>query len=188
MQKIPFFIKMDGVVGQLVDSYGQSANRPVTITRGMQAELVIQLLDGEGEPYELGEYAAWDFVLAHDWDTTTPPQLRVSEGIVADGNSIAIPLENINTVELIAQLGKNESVTLGAELCGFSAGMSTPDFVCQFSLTVRNRRSDAGTGSPEPVGDGSYSAAQVDALLAELRGQIEDLQATLDGLAQPNDP
>lgn len=184
MQKIQIHLRLDGVIGQPVDSYGQSARGLASITRGMQAELELRLLDTDGEDYVLPEYAAWDFVLAHDWDTATPPQLRVSEGITTDGNVVSIPLENINTLELIAQLGKNESVTLGAELCGFSAGVPTPDFVCQFSLVVRNRRSDAGTGSPEPVGDGSYSAAQVDALLAELRSQIEDLQATLAGMTQ----
>ena len=44
-----------------------------------------------------------------------------------------------------------------------------------FDISIRNHRADAGTGTPEPVGDGTYSAAQIRALFAaHLAVQLSD--------------
>jgi len=172
MQKINISLRiLDGVNASVVDEYNQLQNWTASIVRGMNAELVLKLFSSTTQDSAMAQadldYASWDFVMADDWGTATDPQIRVSSGITVDEDGlIHIPLTDTNTEELIAALGTSESVTLGCELCGFSAGETPPAFVLQWNISVRNRRSVAGTGTPTTVPDGSYNAAQVDALLA----------------------
>ena len=178
MQVITMYLRASSVKGTLVDEWNQVVTALPALTRGLRAELVLKLVDSNGEalqPEELENYATWDFAIANDWDTTTTPQLRVTEGITVDGNSVHVPLTETNTEELIAALGKSESATFGCELAGFEVGETTPGFLLQFDILIRNRRADAGTGTPVPVGDGTYSAAQVRALLAaKMAVQLSD--------------
>ena len=167
MQTITMYLRAASVKGTLVDEWNQQVSSLPALTRGMRAELVLKLVDTNGEPLEgLGAYGAWDFAVANDWDTTTTPQLRVTEGITVEKNAVHVPLTETNTAELIAALGTNESATFGCELAGFEPGETTPGFLLQFDISIRNRRADAGTGRPSPVSDASYTAAQVDALFA----------------------
>ena len=167
MQTITMYLRAASVRGTLVDEWNQQLTSLPALTRGMRAELVLKLVDSNGDPLAgLDAYCAWDFAVADDWDTSTTPQLRVTEGIAVEGNAVRVPLTETNTQELIAALGTNESATFGCELAGFEAGEATPGFLLQFDISIRNRRADAGTGTPEPVSDGSYSAAQVRALFA----------------------
>ena len=169
MQTITMYLRATSVKATLVDEWNQTVSTLPALTRGLRAELVLKLLDANGGriPAERLAYAAWDFAVANDWDTATVPQLRVTEGIEVDlGGDIRIPLTETNTAELVTALGKTEQSTFGCELAGFTAGETNPEFLIQFDIVVRNRRADAGTGRPEPVGDGSYTAAQVRALLA----------------------
>jgi len=175
MQDIIIYLRADDVAAVVVDQHNQKVANP-TITRGLRPRLCLRLLHGSGSPFDVSEldYAAFDFVLADDWDTTSDPQIRVQEDIevveVEDGGvtyaEIRIPLVDTNTDELIAALGTDPSVTLGAELVCIPAGESEPGAIWQFLMDVRNRRGTAGTGTPEPVGDGTYSSSQVDALIA----------------------
>jgi len=174
------YLRVDGVVGTVVDSYAQRSYATPTIARGLAARLSLRPLHVDGSPFALSEldYAAWDFVVAHDWITTTPPQIRIQTDIevveVEEGEvtyaEIQIPLTNTNTEELIAVLGSTEGSTLGAELAGIPEGDSIPGILIQFDLGVRNRRGTAATGTPTPVGDGTYSSSQVDALLVVKAG------------------
>lgn len=166
MQTITMYLRADSVNAKFGDSFNQPISSLPAITRGMRVNLVLKLLDGDGNPMTVSGYASWDFVLAHDFLSTTPPQLRVTEGIKAVGNAISIPLTETNTEELIAILGNQASMTIGAELAGFEVGETTPGFLLQFDIQVRNRRGDAGTGAPVPFADGNYSAPQIDALFA----------------------
>ena len=167
MQTITMYLRAASVKGTLVDEWNQQVSSLPALTRGMRAELVLKLVDSNGTPLEgLDAYASWDFAVANDWDTTTTPQLRVTEGITVEGNAVRVPLTETNTEELIAALGTNESATFGCELAGFETGETTPGFLLQFDISIRNRRADAGTGRPAPVSDGSYTAAQIRALFA----------------------
>jgi hypothetical protein len=169
-------LRVNGVIGTIVDAYGQRTAAAPTIARGLAAQMCLRLLHSDGTPFALTEldYAAWDFVVAHDWIAATPPQIRIQEGVtvaeIEEGGityaEIRIPLTNTNTEELIAILGNASGCTLGAELAGMPEGDSTPGLLIQFNLDVRNRRGTAATGTPVPVGDGNYSSSQVDALLA----------------------
>ena len=177
MQKVTMYLRATSVKATLVDEWNQPVSVLPALTRGLRAELVLKLLDENGEPFgtERLDYAWWDFAVADDWDTATVPQLRVSEGITMRDGDIHIPLTETNTEELVAALGKNEQATFGCELAGFTAGETNPEFLIQFDIIVRNRRADAGTGQPTPVGDGYYTAAQVRALLAaKMEVQLSD--------------
>ena len=181
MQIITMYLRATSVKATLVDEWNQTVSVLPALTRGLRAELVLKLLDENGAPVtaESLDYASWDFAIANDWDTGTTPQLRVTEGITVSENEVHIPLTETNTEELIAALGKNEQAQFGCELAGFTTGETNPEFLIQFDIIVRNRRADAGTGRPEPVGDGSYSAAQIRALFAARM----DVQLSDDGEA-----
>ena len=176
MQTITMYLRAASVKGTLVDEWNQQVSSLPALTRGMRAELVLKLVDSNGSPLDgLDAYASWDFAVANDWDTATTPQLRVTEGITVEGNAVRVPLTETNTEELIAALGTNESATFGCELAGFETGETTPGFLLQFDISIRNRRADAGTGRPAPVSDGSYTAAQIRALFAaKMAVQLSD--------------
>ena len=168
MQIITMYLRAASVKGTLVDEWNQTVSSLPALTRGLRAELVLKLVDANGtalDPAAL-DYATWDFAIANDWDTATKPQIRVKDGITVTANEVHIPLTETNTEELIAALGKNEAANFGCELAGFEVGETTPGFLLQFDIAIRNRRADAGTGTPVPVDDGTYSAAQIRALFA----------------------
>ena len=176
MQTITMYLRAASVKGTLVDEWNQAVSSLPALTRGLRAELVLKLVDSNGEALDgLGAYVSWDFAVADDWDTATKPQLRVTDGITVSGNEVHIPLTETNTEELIAALGNSESATFGCELAGFEEGETTPGFLLQFDISIRNRRCDAGTGTPAPVSDGTYSAAQIRALFAaKMAVQLSD--------------
>ena len=83
MQNVTMYLRATSVKATLVDEWNQPVSTLPALTRGLRAELVLKLLDENGERFapERLDYAAWDFAVANDWDTETTPQLRVSEGI-----------------------------------------------------------------------------------------------------------
>ena len=176
MQTITMYLRAASVKGTLVDEWNQAVSSLPALTRGLRAELVLKLVDSNGKALDgLDAYVSWDFAVADDWDTATKPQLRVTDGITVSGNEVHIPLTETNTEELIAALGNSESATFGCELAGFEEGETTPGFLLQFDISIRNRRCDAGTGTPAPVSDGTYSAAQIRALFAaKMAVQLSD--------------
>ena len=177
MQTITMYLRASSVKAAHVDEWNQAVSVLPALTRGLRAELILKLLDENGEALSADrlDYASWDFAISNDWDTETTPQLRVTDGITVTGNEVHIPLTETNTEELVAALGKNEQATFGCELAGFTAGETSPEFLIQFDIVIRNRRADAGAGRPAPVGDGSYTAAQVRALFAaRMEVQLSD--------------
>ena len=172
LQQIILYVKADSTVGEIVDEYGQSTSVSKAITRGVEALLCLRVLrDGDAYPFEqLSAFVSWDCLLDNDWNTATTPKLRadnenitVVSGVLNAGtdeekaySEIRIPLLETDTVELGEAISGKDDVTLGLELCGFVAGRIKPAFVLQFDLPVRNRRGNAGMGSPTPVGEGNY--------------------------------
>ena len=140
MQIITMYLRATSVKATLVDEWNQTVSALPALTRGLRAELVLKLLDENGEavkPERLA-YASWDFAVANDWDAATKPQLRVTEGITVTANEVHIPLTETNTEELIAALGKSEQAQFGCELAGFTTGETNPEFLIQFDIIVRN--------------------------------------------------
>ena len=176
MQDIIVYLRAGDVVATVVDEYNQAAKEFPTITRGVRAQLCLRILSADGTPFpmETLDYDSWDFVLAHDWLSSTPVQIRMQTDIsvvsVVVGektySQINIPLVETNTVELVAVLASSPSIKLGAELAGFETGHIDPGFLIQFDMNIRNRRGTAGTDVPTPVVNGTYTIAQIDTLLA----------------------
>ncbi|MDD5697866.1 MAG: hypothetical protein PHH77_04550 [Victivallaceae bacterium] len=172
LQQIILYVKADSTVGEIVDEYGQSTSVTKAITRGVEALLCLRVLrDSDAYPFEqLSSFVSWDCLLDNDWNTATVPKLRadnenitVISGVLNAGTDdekayteIRIPLLETDTVELGEAISGKDDIPLGVELCGFAAGRTKPAFVLQFDLPVRNRRGNAGMGSPTPVGDGNY--------------------------------
>ena len=172
LQQIILYVKADSTVGEIVDEYGQSTSVSKAITRGVEALLCLRVLrDGNAYPFEqLSSFVSWDCLLDNDWNIATVPKLRadnenisVVSGILNPGTDeekayteIRIPLLETDTVELNEAISGKDDITLGVELCGFAAGRTKPAFVLQFDLPIRNRRGNAGMGSPTPVGEGNY--------------------------------
>lgn len=176
MQTITIYLRADSVNARVVDSFNQILSTPPAITRGMRSYLVLKLLDGEGAPLTgLNGFSSWDFVIANDWITSTPPQIR-SRNVSVSNNEIRILLDQTNTEELIGTLGNQPYMNLGAELAGFEKDETTPGFLIQFDMQMRNRRGEAGSGTPTPVTDGSYSAGQINALIAGVSGAEKNVQ------------
>ena len=200
MQDIIIYLRAGDVLATLVDIYNQKIKTTPSITRGSQANLCLRILNSDATPWAAADldFASWDFVMASDWLSTTDPQIRVQSGItVAEVivneitySEICIPLTETNTAELITALGNNEKITLGAELAGFAVGESEPALLIQFNINVRNRRGTAGTGTPEPVGDGTYSSSQTDALLSAKADKVGsadiEITAATKGLILPD--
>jgi hypothetical protein len=184
-QDIIIYLLSNGVSATVVDVYKQEAT--AKITRGMSFNLLLRIIDENGVPIPksvLDAIATWEFVLANDWDTDTPVQLRstgafetseVEVSVALDPLSTAetttysqltVPLTETNTEELVAALGTSPSVVLGAELAGFASGDTEPSFLRQFYMTVNNRRSDTGVVDPTPIPDNVYNTAEINALFA----------------------
>jgi len=179
MQKIDVYLKANGSVCGITDSTNNSVEDAPTITRGMQATVVLHFYDMDGNAFtDLENYSSWEFYLADDWDTSTDPMIGIASGITAVGNEVTIPMPTTNTAELIAALGTQEKVTLGAELVGYVAGNEVPQIIEQFVFVIRNRRSDSGTTTPTVLDSIYLTAAGVEALIAA----GFDLQFSEDGV------
>jgi len=165
MQTINMYMRANDTVAVLVDEFNTPLRSAPSIVRGMQIELVLHLLDDNGEPMTVDNIVGWEFVLAHDFDTTTDPQILVNSGITMTDNVVRIPILDTNTENLVTFLGSAETKSIGAELVGFASGETTPCFVLQFSINIRNRRSSAGCGTVTELPDNYYTKAQTDTLV-----------------------
>lgn len=195
MQEILQRLRVDSVKTALIDDLDQplSTTKLGAFVRGMQCNLVLELVDSEYQPLSNLNYDSFDFVLAHDWDTTTVVQLHVDSGITAVDNRIYIPLLNTETPELVALLEGKEEITLGAELAGFAGDDDTPSFLIQFDLKARNRR---GTTKPPvtpvitypfAVSGGSIALSSSDFssgtyLIATFKANPEAIAITVDNI------
>lgn len=169
------YLRAGDVAATVVDENNKAAKGFPTITRGVRSNMHLRVLDADGTPFSVEslDYDSWDFVLAHDWNTATPVQIRMQTDItvtsVTEGektySQINIPLTETNTVELVAVIANSQSTKLGAELAGFETGHVDPGFLVQFDMNVRNRRGTAGTDAPTPVVNGTYTIAQINDLL-----------------------
>ena len=171
MQNIIYRLRVDSVVTQQVDQANQAIEQTPSIVKGMQCNLVLQLVDQQLNDLEnLERYTAWDFVLADDWLTATAPLLHISDGISAIGNQITIPLIDTDNELITEKLGNKEEITLGGQLAGFQENEETASFLIQFDLKIRNRR---GTTKPQTA---VYSLG--------VNNQVYNLNGTAD--ASPN--
>ena len=187
MQTQTIYVRAGSVLATWVDSANQtsSASFP-TLARGQKAELVIGFFKDENADSimtqaEVQQYVAWDFAYDSDYSTATTPKIRTTEGFFVDeGGYLHIPIDT-GTEELRTAIGTSESITLSAELDGYLAGEpDAPALIIQWNgQPFRNRIIEGGTGTPVPVDDGTYTKAQVNALVS---GEIV-YQFSADGVA-----
>ena len=102
MQTITMYLRAASVKGTLVDEWNQQLSSLPALTRGLRAELILKLVDANGEPLpdEALAYPSWDFAVADDWDTTTAPQLE---------EELKTGLEGVT--DLVIDLGKLEYIS-----------------------------------------------------------------------------
>lgn len=187
MQTQTIYVRAGSVLATWVDSANQtsSASFP-TLARGQKAELVIGFFKDENADSimtqaEVQQYVAWDFACDSDYSTATTPKIRTTDGFYVDADGfLHIPIDT-GTEELRTAIGTSESITLSAELDGYLAGEpDAPALIIQWNgQPFRNRIIDGGTGTPVPVDDGTYTKAQVNALVS---GEIV-YQFSADGVA-----
>ena len=174
MQTQTIYVRAGSVLATWVDSANQtsSASFP-TLARGQRAELVIGFFANENADSimtqaEVQQYVAWDFACDSDYSTATTPKIRTTEGFFVDADGfLHIPIDT-GTEELRTAIGTSESITLSAELDGYLAGEpDSPALIIQWNgQPFRNRIIEGGTGTPVPVDDGTYTKAQVNALVS----------------------
>ena len=187
MQTQTIYVRAGSVLATWVDSANQtsSASFP-TLARGQKAELVIGFFaNADAETImtqaEVQQYVSWDFAYDSDYSTATTPKIRTTEGFFVDeGGFLHIPIDT-GTEELRTAIGTSESITLSAELDGYLAGEpNSPALIIQWNgQPFRNRIIEGGTGTPVPVDDGTYTKAQVNALVS---GEIV-YQFSADGVS-----
>ena len=174
MQTQTIYVRAGSVLATWVDSANQTSSAPFpTLARGQKAELVIGFFKDENADSimtqaEVQQYVAWDFAYDSDYSTATTPKIRTTEGFFVDeGGYLHIPIDT-GTEELRTAIGTSESITLSAELDGYLAGEpDSPALVIQWNgQPFRNRIIEGGTGTPVPVDDGTYTKAQVNALVS----------------------
>ena len=172
MQEIKTYLRAASVKAVLVDENDVVNSTKASLTRGMQAELILYLFHNEEQESaftaeDFANIVSWVWYADSDYDTSTTPKLIVTTGIsVDDDGAIHIPILDTNTAEIIAYLGTAETKDLKCELAGFAAGDTRPNFILQWEFSIRNRIGNEGGGQPAPVADSNYTAAQVDALFA----------------------
>ena len=187
MQTQTIYVRAGSVLATWVDSANQtsSASFP-TLARGQKAELVIGFFKDENADTimtqaEVQQYVSWDFAYDSDYSTATTPKIRTTDGFFVDeGGFLHIPIDT-GTEELRTAIGTSESITLSAELDGYLAGEpDAPALIIQWNgQSFRNRIIEGGTGTPVPVDDGTYTKAQVNALVS---GEIV-YQFSADGVS-----
>jgi hypothetical protein len=198
MITINIYLKMNPAGSTVVDqdAFDAESGKP-SIFRGQVGIMNVRPLYPDGSKYQLSdlENKSFEYVVDPDFDTTDPAAILVNSGITVEeytdsdgtGAQIVIPLTSTNTEEIIALLGTTTaSKAIGSELAGIEAGESDPDFIAQFDLTVKNRRSSAGTTPPTAVPSPYYTAVQIDALLATKADALPSDAITLTGGATTN--
>lgn len=196
MQNIVMYSTADTTLGTVRNYANASTLNAPTFTRGFPVMLRLRLFGTKDsqEPYPPGQLfsiTAWQCVWDTDYNEQTTPVLAADNteislqsvteeinGIEYTFTEIAIPVREMNTVELDALLGHQEAVSnLNMELIGFD-GEGTEAFGLQIKgFTVRNRIHYSGTPTEMPA---EYlTATEVRALVAS--GIV--LQYSRDGVS-----
>lgn len=157
------------IAGHQITAIEDESGKPIiglmTLFKDVPVTINLILYKPDLTPYtntELSRYT-WAFVASDDFDGDTPPQLRASRvQVIPEG--VQIVLEDMLTEELVACLGKEKQIKLGAELTGVQEGADS--WILQWPILIKNRRKSEGV--PTAVATNYYTKAQTDSLLANL--------------------
>lgn len=158
MQTIETNIRLNGVHGIIVDSFNMERAQKISLVRGMQAELVLQLFNTDSSEDKV---VAADFELITSWiccadvdyNQSTDIKILIPNDKIAvdEDGKIHISILETNTVPLATAMETAESIQLIMELLGFAEGDDIPSFALQFPITIYNRVSMSGAETPAPV-------------------------------------
>lgn len=181
MQNIVFYAAANEALGTCRD-YMNAQDAPLpSIVRGSQICFRLRLFAAAENPIpypmdELRKIVAWKFVMDSDFDEGTTCKLEAQNDQISiqsvletineqsiEYSEVRIPMLSLNTEELIAYMGAQETVTLNSELVGKDAD-GNDAFILQLKgYSVRNRI--ASPGDPTPMVEG-FGEAEVRALIA----------------------
>jgi hypothetical protein len=192
MQEIKIYVSAAGSLGVIRDYANAKGTSAPTLMRGCEFVLRLRLFaNAEGEmPYpieQLQNVSAWQFVMDKDYDNTTPyllvadnANIKVSsvteeiDDLERSFTEIEIPLLDTNTEQLAEYLKAEKSKSgITAELTGFDKD-GNDIFVLQIeNFTFRNRL--ASQGQPTVIDPEYLTAAQINAIVADLQQQIDNI-------------
>ena len=157
---------------------------------GKVETVAIRPVKDDFSPYtkaELDEFDSFDFGLDVDYDTATLPKIRTTTGftveevteviIEADPDS-GIAGESITWAQITfivdygtdqakAAIGTRDILEMKSGFNGYRPGQTRPGLIIQFPHLLLGRILEGGTGTPNPVEDGSLNAPQIYALVQE---------------------
>ena len=190
MQTVKFILKLSGGNAQICDITGRKSDIPnikIGIACALEFDLRSDRLDensGELQIYpfaELQEAVSFYLCVDGDWDHDTQPALFVTNGISllqSEDNRTLLRCELPNTAlpSLIEAVSLKDKITLGCEICGFSADGSAAAaiFAFDFDLVLRNRRYIGNTIPEDVINDPEYlTAVEIKALIADATRPVQ---------------
>lgn len=190
MQTVKSILKLSGGNAQICDITGRKSDIPnikIGIACALEFDLRSDRLDensGELQIYpfaELQEAVSFYLCVDGDWDHDTQPALFVTNGISllqSEDNRTLLRCELPNTAlpSLIEAVSLKDKITLGCEICGFSADGSAAAaiFAFDFDLVLRNRRYIGNTIPEDVINDPEYlTAVEIKALIADATRPVQ---------------
>lgn len=192
MQEIKIYVSAASSLGVIRDYANAKNVSAPTLVRGCEVMLKLRLFaDSYGDeayPVEqLQNITAWQFVMDADFDDSTAYKLQAENAEITVSTvtdvvnetersftEIAIPMVSVDTQELADWLGTEKSKSgMYGELVGF-APSGKDVFVLQLeNFTFRNRLTSLG--DPTVIDPEYMTAAQINAIVAGLQEQIDNL-------------
>ncbi len=184
MQTITHLVRIDS------NNHGTTAENPApALVMGQATEYAISLIDENNQPFDppnIGGVQEWRFVLAGDFNQSTPNCLTTSARYAGNGWFYADVSESW-TAEMVAYLGGAEYKPIQAEIIGIgAAGETKDDWVFQFQTYIRNRVDAIGHSAPSAITPyftrEEYQAEEANYLQPILTG-VESISGTVGTLA-----
>ena len=193
MQEITIYVSAANSLGVIRDYANAQKSAAPSLMRGCEYLLRLRLFaNAEGDvPYPIStlqQVTSWQFVMDNDYDNSTTNLLVADNAEITvetvndtsiDGEErsfteVKIPLLKTNTEQLAGYLGtERKKGNIVAELVGYDADFNTV-FVLQLeNFTFYNRLTSLG--QPTVIDPEYLTAAQINAIVADLQRQIDSI-------------
>lgn len=204
MQEITIYVSAANSLGVIRDYANAQKMTAPSLMRGCEYKLRLRLFaNAEGDtPYSISalqQVKSWQFVMDRDYDNTTANLLLANNASIAvatvedttiDGESrrfteVQIPLTETNTEQLAEYLGTDRKKgNITAELVGYDSN-GNDIFVLQIeNFTFCNRLTSQG--QPTVIDPEYLTAAQINAIVADLQQQIDNINPDGGGNVEAN--
>lgn len=204
MQEITIYVSAANSLGVIRDYANAQKMTAPSLMRGCEYKLRLRLFaNTEGDTSypisALQQVQSWQFVMDRDYDNTTANLLLANnasitvatvEDTTIDGESrsfteVQIPLTETNTEQLAEYLGTDRKKgNITAELVGYDSN-GNDIFVLQIeNFTFCNRLTSQG--QPSIIDPEYLTAAQINAIVADLQQQIDNINPDGGGSVEAN--